>query len=174
MRTSCAGLSRVVGDLYRQPAAGGRYAKGGGFGVLASLASMLEFQAYGIEIERELVDASQQLADDFDLPVEFVHGSFIPPGGDVYADEAFSKHDSDTCWLVTDEASAYPELGLDPDDFEVIFAYPWPGEEDVVEELFARYAADGALLLTYSRLDSMRLQRKVRGKSRRRHRPHAR
>src|SRR5262245_46747263 len=38
---------------------------GSGFGVVACLAAMLEFDAYGIEIEAELVDAAQQLADDF-------------------------------------------------------------------------------------------------------------
>lgn len=54
---------------------------GSGFGVAASLAAMLKFRADGIEIERGLVDASKRLADDFGLPVEFVHGSFIPPWG---------------------------------------------------------------------------------------------
>jgi hypothetical protein len=44
---------------------------GSGFGVVASLAAMLEFKACGIEIERGLVDASRKLADDFGLPVEF-------------------------------------------------------------------------------------------------------
>ena len=53
---------------------------GSGFGVAASLAAMLKFRAHGIEIEKGLVDASKQLANDFGLPVEFVHGSFVPPG----------------------------------------------------------------------------------------------
>ena len=42
---------------------------------MASLAAMLEFKVSGIEIERDLVDASRRLVDDFDLPVEFAHGS---------------------------------------------------------------------------------------------------
>ena len=53
---------------------------GSGFGVVASLAAMLEFKVCGIEIERGLVDASRRLADDFGLPVEFAHGSFVPSG----------------------------------------------------------------------------------------------
>ena len=53
---------------------------GSGFGVTASLAAMLKFRAYGIEIEKGLVDESKRPADDFGLPVKFVHGSFIPPG----------------------------------------------------------------------------------------------
>src|SRR5207302_561769 len=42
---------------------------GSGFGVATCLAAMLDFDARGIEIEGELVDAAQQLAADFDLPV---------------------------------------------------------------------------------------------------------
>src|SRR5262249_14444713 len=53
---------------------------GSGFGVVACLAAMLDFDTCGIEIEGELVDAAQQLAGDFGLPVEFIPGSFIPTG----------------------------------------------------------------------------------------------
>src|ERR1700693_1411701 len=45
---------------------------GSGFGVVTCLAAMLGFDACGIEIEGELVDAAQELADDFGLPIEFV------------------------------------------------------------------------------------------------------
>jgi hypothetical protein len=134
---------------------------GSGFGAVASLAAMLKFRGYGIEIERGLVDASRKLADDFGLPVEFVHGSFIPPGDGAYADEACDNNNAEFSGLVTDADNAYSELGLDPDNFDVFFAYPWPSEEHVIENLFARYAAEGALLLTYNRFDSVRLRRKV-------------
>src|SRR5438874_514368 len=56
---------------------------GSGFGVIACLAAMLDFDAHGIEIESELVDAARRLAADFDLPVEFICGSFIPRGSAV-------------------------------------------------------------------------------------------
>ncbi len=49
-------------------------------------------------------------------------------------------------WLTTDAPSAYDDLGLDVDEFDVIFAYPWPGEEDVVIDPFDRYAATDASL----------------------------
>ena len=48
-----------------------------------------------------------------------------------------------------------------PDDFDVIFAYPWPGEEDVIMQLFDRYAAVGALLLTYHGIEELRIRRKA-------------
>ena len=44
---------------------------GSGFGVVAYLAGLLEFDAFGIEVDDTLVRASQRLAADFDLPVEF-------------------------------------------------------------------------------------------------------
>jgi hypothetical protein len=68
----------------------------------------------------------------------------------------------DFAWMTTDAQAAYEDLGLEPDDFDLIFAYPWPGEEQVIFDLFADCAATGALLLTYHGLEGVRLQRKRR------------
>jgi hypothetical protein len=141
---------------------------GSGFGVVSSLAAMLDFNVCGIEIDGGLVDVSRTLADDFELPVEFVHGSFIPRGAEAYAEEAFADSDCKYFWLVTDSDDAYVELGLDPDDFDLFFAYPWPGEEYLITTLFEKYAADEALLLLYDHRESLRLVRKVSKKRRRR------
>ncbi len=122
---------------------------------------MLEFMACGIEIEKNLVDASRRLADDFGLPVEFVHGSFVPPGSEAYAERAAADNNVESFLLVTDADDAYGELGLGPHDFDVVFAYPWPGEECLIEGLFEKYAAEEALLLTYNQYNSVRLRRKV-------------
>jgi hypothetical protein len=127
---------------------------GSGFGVVACLAAMLDFDAYGIEIEAALVDAARQLADDFDLPVEFGHGSFIPPGGESYTDtDSFA-------WLTTDAGRVYDELGIAPDDFDIIFAYPWPDEEALTQVLFERYARAGAVLVSYHGDEALRVRRK--------------
>ncbi|HUS38998.1 MAG: hypothetical protein WBF93_20680 [Pirellulales bacterium] len=134
---------------------------GSGFGVVASLAAMLGFNACGIEIEKSLVDESRRLAADFGLPVEFVHGSFVPPGAEAYAEEAYADSDAETFWLVTDADDAYDELGLDPDDFDVVFAYPWPSEECLIASLFEKYAAEDALFLSYNQYDSAILRRNV-------------
>ncbi len=139
---------------------------GSGFGVVASLAAMLEFSVCGIEIERGLVDASRRLADDFGLPVEFVHGSFVPSGGEAHVEESYADNNAESFWLVTDADNAYDELGLDPDEFDVVFAYPWPGEECLIASLFEKYAAEGALLVTYNQFDWVRFQRKVSERSR--------
>ncbi len=134
---------------------------GSGFGVVASLAAMLGFQASGIEIEEGLVDAAQRLSGDFGLPVDFIQGSFVPSGAEPFAEQALADTTAEFFWLVTDADDAYEELGLEPDDFDVIFAYPWPGEEGLIAGLFERYAAQGALLLMYNQFNSVSLQRKV-------------
>ncbi len=128
---------------------------GSGFGVVACLACMLDFDVCGIEIEGELVDEARKLAEDFDLPVEFVRSSFIPPGSD-----GCLAPDSSFGWLNTDRDCTSQELAYDPDDFDVIFAYPWPDEEHAIAALFARHASSGALLLTYHGEDELRLRRK--------------
>jgi hypothetical protein len=130
---------------------------GSGFGVVACLAAMLGYDAVGIEINRDLVDAARLLADDFGVPVEFVHGSFIPLGETIDAAGGFS-------WLETEESAADMEFG--PEDFDVIFAYPWPDEEASTEALFERCAAPGALLASYHSGADFRLCRKVAGKAR--------
>ena len=129
---------------------------GSGLGIVASLAAMLGFDAWGIEIDRDLVAASEALADEFDLPVTFVCGNFIPPGSDACGDES-----DEPAWLAMGGANAYDEMALDPEDFDVIFAYPWPGEERVIAEMFDRHAAVGAVLLTSHGLEGMRLRRKA-------------
>lgn len=133
---------------------------GSGFGVVASLAAMLGFMACGIEIEQELVEASRRLADDFGLPVEFVQGSFIPVGGQSLAEEAYADNNSVFSWLINDAEAGYKDLQRDLDDFDIIFAYPWPGEDYLFTSLFEKYAAEGALLLTYDYPQTIRLLRK--------------
>lgn len=129
---------------------------GSGFGVVACLAALLGFEACGIEAEPELVAAARTLAGDFDLPVEFARGSFLPGrlGSGGPAGEPFA-------WLTTDGRNGYDVLGLEPGDFDVVFAYPWPDEERLTAEVFRRHARPGALLLTYHGGDELRLRRQA-------------
>ena len=151
---------RAYGALRAAAAAapGRRFCEwGSGFGVVAGLAALLDFDACGIEIDADLTAAARRLADDFGLPVEFACGSFVPPGGEACLDAGGAY-----AWLATGAGDGYDELGLGPDDFDVIFAYPWPDEEAAVAALFGRYAAAGALLLTYHGGEGFRLRRKAR------------
>lgn len=129
---------------------------GSGLGAVTCLAGMLGYDAIGIEIDPDLVDAAEGLADDFDISAQFVCGSFVTIGGERYTDVP-----QEAAWLMPGGPDAYEQLGLDADDFDVIYAYPWPGEEQVIFDLFRRYAAAGALLVTYHGIDDIRVQRKV-------------
>src|SRR6516162_7326793 len=78
------GAYRVLKAIAESDVArGNRFCEwGSGFGVVTSLAAGLDYEAYGIEVQGELVDCARQLADAFDLQAEFVDGSFVPRGGD--------------------------------------------------------------------------------------------
>lgn len=130
---------------------------GSGVGVVTCLAALVGFDAVGIEIESKLVDMAQELAREQGIATQFAIGSFVPHGAQPRVDLT-----GDVTWLSLGGADGYAELELDPDDFDLVFAYPWPGEEQVIFDLFSDSAAIGALLLTYHGLEGLRLQRKVR------------
>lgn len=128
---------------------------GSGHGIVACLAAMLEFDVYGIEIEGELVEAASELAEDFELDVEFIHGSILPKG--------YKNHipvDSEFAWLHPDAANTYEEMGLMIDDFDIIFAYPWPDEECLTERLFLHYAKERAILVSHHGSDELLVRQK--------------
>jgi hypothetical protein len=130
---------------------------GSGIGVIACLAESLGFDAVGIEIELQLVELAESLAEEHGLSVRFVCGSFLPSGA-----EPRLEMPDDVAWLTTIGPDGYEELEMGPDEFDVVFAYPWPGEEQVIFDLFADSAAAGALLLSYHGQEGLKLQRKVR------------
>lgn len=138
-------------------AAGGAFCEwGSGFGIVAMLAALLEFDACGIEVEGELVEHARTLAEDMDIPVQFAQGSLIPAGKNPRV-----RQGEDSSHLDFDSPPGYDELGMEVEDFDVFFAFPWPEDKPFCDELFDRCAADGSLLLTYHGIEDFRLQRKV-------------
>ena len=137
---------------------------GSGFGVVAGLAALLEFDAYGIEAEGALVEAARGLAADFGLDATFAHGSFIP------ATCRPARRPGAHSWLRTEPGGAYEELGLGPEDFGVVYAYPWPDEEEFTAALFRGHSARGAVLVSHHGGEDFRLRRNA---GRRGRAPHA-
>ncbi len=129
---------------------------GSGFGVVTLLAALQDFDAAGIEVEPALVQESEQLAGDLGIQARFAQGSFIPDGG-----EALIDVENDIDHIETDSPSGYDELGMEIADFDLFFAFPWPGEHRFWAAVFDQFSADGALLLTYQGIESMRLQRHI-------------
>lgn len=128
---------------------------GSGAGVVTCLAAMVGFGACGIEFETDLVELSIRLARHYHLKADFYHGNFVPHGGQKIAEEV-----SEFEWLAVGGPDPYDQMELEIDDFDVVFAYPWPGEERVIERLFERFASDGALLITYDGTEGVRLFRR--------------
>ena len=117
---------------------------GSGLGAVAMAAAAMGFEAYGIEAEEELVILSEELAEAFELDVEFAHGSFIP--SDFNWDPATGANVTIT---QIDLPDAYPELGLDLADFDIIYAYPWPDEHGLLQDIVNQFGRRGAQLFTY-------------------------
>ncbi len=142
--------------LNTQPMLGRRFLEWGcGFAVVSALAASLELDAIGIEAEIELLHQGRQTIRDWEVDVELIHGNFLPPGAERLATDT-------TLPSVGHEiASAYPKIGLDLDDFAIVYAYPWPGEDDFHELVFDRYAAVGSLLMLFCGPNDVRLWRKI-------------
>ena len=133
------GLAR--GDLFCE------WGSGLGFATLA--AATFGFRAHGIERHAELVDAARALAGDTGIEASFACGSFLL--------------DDDEDPQGTRLAPAYDELGLAPAEIDLVFSYPWPGEELSCDEAFMRHTRPGALLLTFHDHDRVLLQRHEEG-----------
>ena len=126
-----------------------------GLGVVSCLAALAGFRASGVEARGRLVRGARQLAARFDLPAEFARGSFFPKEGSgrLLAGREFA-------WLSTGGRCGHEALGAGPEEFDLIYAYPWPDEEALVAETFEARASCGALLLTYHGEFGLRLRRK--------------
>ena len=123
---------------------------GCGFAVATGIASLLGFEAYGIEIEPELVELATQLAADFKIPVEILTADYLPDGyeecegiggKDLLLPEATTSRG--------DVRHAPSYEGLDPDEVDLFFVYPWPGQEELMMDLFTSVACAGSVLLIY-------------------------
>ncbi len=154
---------RALQSLRADASVGRRWCEwGSGFGVVAGLAALLGFDACGIEVDGTLVTASRELLAAHALRVEIWPGSFVP---DAYAaSERLSDLETRT---VLSQGDAYGDMERDIDDFDVIYAYPWPTEEEQYCDLFRRHADVGSVLLTFSRTEGVRAYRKVAGPGRR-------
>jgi hypothetical protein len=137
--------------------AGNRFCElGAGFGVGAMLAALRGMQSVGIEIEPRLFEQASSLADQLGNEAEFYCGSFVPQGV-----EGLTALASEVEHVGADAGDVYRTIGLAFDDFDLVFAFPWPGECGFFEAIFDACAAVGALLLTYHGREGMRLVRKI-------------
>lgn len=117
---------------------------GSATGVITIMADLLGFEAYGIEIDPELVATARDLAERSESDARFAVGSFLPDGYEWKPDSGDGR-----LGTIGRGASGYPELGRGLEDFDLVFAFPWEGETPIMHDLMQRRAGSGASLLLY-------------------------
>ena len=138
-----ADYDQVLRALLAVRAPGQRFVEwGSATGVITIMASLLGFEAYGIELDASLGRIARELATRFNSPAVFVDGSFIPSGYRWRPSTGDGRSGT-----IGDGPSAYPTLGLALDDFDVVYASPWGGEEPMMLDLMRAYGRRGGLLL---------------------------
>ena len=124
---------------------------GSASGVITIMADLLGFDAYGIELDTNLVATARALATKHASRARFAAGSFLPAG---YVWRP-SSGDGRIATIGEGE-SGYLQLGHSLDEFDVVFGYPWGGEEAMMLDLMKRYGRANALLLLHTVNDGVK------------------
>ncbi|MBB4637758.1 class I SAM-dependent methyltransferase [Longimicrobium terrae] len=141
-----ADYEQVLRALLPLRAPGQRFLEwGSATGVITIMADMLGFEAYGIELDASLVETARGLAARHGSKATFVAGSFLP---NSYRWRPRGGGDARIGTIGTGD-SAYPELGRALDDFDVVYGYPWTGEEPMMQDLMRTFGAQDARLLLH-------------------------
>ena len=140
-----ADYERVLQALLRLQTPRARFLEwGSATGVVTIIADLLGFEAYGIELDSRLVDIARRLAEKYESRARFVTGSFLPSGYRWRPSTGDGR-----LGTIGEGASAYGELGYALDDFDLVYAYPWSGEEPMMRDLMHQYGRSGARLLLH-------------------------
>lgn len=149
-----ADYDRVREILLALRAPGLRFVEwGSATGVITIMADLLGFEAYGIELDSALVQVARDLAAKHGSGAHFAEGSFVPSGYRWRPPSGDGRMGT-----VGGGASAYPGMGHPLDDFDLIYAYPWGGEEAMMRDLAQRYGSSDARLLLHG-ADGVRVYR---------------
>jgi len=130
---------------------------GSATGVIAIMADLLGYEAYGIEIDEDLVRTARDIAGRYGSRARFATGSFLPQG------YVWRPSDGDgRPGTIGEGPSGYTELALPLDEFGLVYAYPWGGEEAMFMDLMRRHGASDAGFLLQLTSGELRLLRSSR------------
>jgi hypothetical protein len=140
-----ADYERIMRALLSARAPGQRFLEwGSATGVITIMADLMGFEAYGIELDPQLVETARALAARYGSGARFAAGSFLPAG------YRYRPRDGDArLGTIGSGESAYPQLGHPLDDFDVVYGYPWGGEEPMMLDLMRAYGSPDARLLLH-------------------------
>ena len=124
------------------PAHGARFLEwGSATGVITIMADLLGFDAFGIELDAQLVAIARDLAQRHGSRARFYPGSFLPSGYRFLT----PREGDGRLGTIGEGPSAYAAMGHALDDFR----YVWSGEEALMLDVMRRYGAPDALLLLH-------------------------
>lgn len=118
---------------------------GSGMGVVTIMADLLGFEAYGIELDGALVETARELATKYDSRATFAAGSFLPTGYQ-YRSETGDRRTG----TIGQGESGYLLLRRPLEDFDLVYGYPWSGEEGVMLDVMRRYGRPDARLMLHT------------------------
>ncbi len=150
-----ANYEAVLDALIAQRAPGLKFLEwGSATGVITIMADLLGYEAYGIELDGSLVDTARALAARFESKATFVAGSFLPEG------YQWKPKDGDgRLGTIGQGRSGYLQLGKPLDEFDVVFGYPWAGEEAMMHDLMRCYGGRDARLMIHGTDRGMEIYR---------------
>lgn len=146
-----ADYDTVLRTLLEIRGSDGRFLElGSATGVIAIMADLLGIEAFGIEIAPELVVEARGLATRYHSNARFAAGSYLPD------DYQFRSETGDTrLGALGIGAAAYGELGFELSDFAWVYAYPWPGEGDVIRHVMKHRGSPEATLFLHGHTGSV-------------------
>jgi hypothetical protein len=127
---------------------------GSATGVITIAADLVGYEACGIELDADLVDTARKLAVRFGSDARFAAASFLPTG------YVYRPSDGDgRIGTIGHGESGYPLLQHPLEDFDVVYGYPWPGEEPMMHDLMKCYGGRGARLVIHGGTERIRVFR---------------
>jgi len=125
---------------------------GSATGVVTIMADLLGFDSCGIELDSSLVDVARELASRWRSNARFAAGSFIPMGWEWKLSDGNGRHGT-----IGRGRSGYLELGRSLDDFDVVYAFPWMGEEPMMLDLMRCHGREDVLLMLHTTENGTRI-----------------
>ena len=93
------------------------------------------------------------------MDARFLCQSYMPEGVESYAGVGGEEIIEDALGEEEGEL-VYEGMGYDISEIDVFYVFPWPGEQEFMEQFFDKIAVEGAILMIYYG-DEVRAYRKV-------------
>lgn len=115
---------------------------GSGDGRVVMAFAQKGYNAYGIEINEQLVNKSWEKTSFVTLSgtASFTHGNYLPQ-------EMRTRLKPEPHVLLQDTPDPYKQIGKTPQDFDMFFIYPHGGQMDSIFDFFKTYARKSAVLM---------------------------